>query len=164
MLSPVSSSVVSILFLSFQTVFNPESTQKAVYQGCVESLLIHLFDGQNASVFAYGPTGAGERRTISNAWWSLSFGPSLEISSPCLKAKRTPFLGPLQILASFQDVWGTFVRYAKGSCVHPAASRNRSTLTFHSLTLKFTKKRSALSSAPSLLAYSILLVNHPIFP
>jgi len=40
-------------------VFSPNSTQSEVYSHCVEPLLCRVMNGQNASVFAYGPTGSG---------------------------------------------------------------------------------------------------------
>ena len=43
----------------FETVFGPDATQAVVYNECVEPLLARALNGQNASVFAYGPTGAG---------------------------------------------------------------------------------------------------------
>jgi len=40
-------------------VFGPNSSQAEVYSNCVEPLLCRVLNGQNASVFAYGPTGSG---------------------------------------------------------------------------------------------------------
>lgn len=50
---------VSNFFNRFEHVFGPESTQEQVYLRCVRPLLSRVMDGQNASVFAYGPTGSG---------------------------------------------------------------------------------------------------------
>ena len=46
-------------FPRFCTVYNDTSTQQKIFSECVEPLLSNAFDGQNVSVFAYGPTGAG---------------------------------------------------------------------------------------------------------
>jgi len=43
----------------FARVFGPTSSQAEVYNHCVEPLLSRILNGQNASVFAYGPTGSG---------------------------------------------------------------------------------------------------------
>lgn len=48
----------------FCSVFNETSTQKAIFTECVEPLLTNAFQGQNVSVFAYGPTGAGKTHTM----------------------------------------------------------------------------------------------------
>ena len=40
-------------------MFGPSSSQAEVYSHCVEPLLCRVMNGQNASVFAYGPTGSG---------------------------------------------------------------------------------------------------------
>lgn len=36
-----------------------DSTQQQIYQDCVKPLLSKAVNGQNVSIFAYGPTGAG---------------------------------------------------------------------------------------------------------
>ena len=40
-------------------MFGPNSSQAEVYSHCVQPLLCRVLNGQNASVFAYGPTGSG---------------------------------------------------------------------------------------------------------
>lgn len=40
-------------------MFGPRASQEYVYETCVRPLLTHVLQGQNASVFAYGPTGSG---------------------------------------------------------------------------------------------------------
>ncbi|KAH8830217.1 P-loop containing nucleoside triphosphate hydrolase protein [Flagelloscypha sp. PMI_526] len=49
----------------FDKVFNHESRQQDVYDGTAQPLLKGLFDGYNATVFAYGATGCGKTHTIS---------------------------------------------------------------------------------------------------
>ena len=46
--------------LRFESVFDPSTSQKLIYEKQVKPLLEHTVNGRNASVFAYGPTGAGE--------------------------------------------------------------------------------------------------------
>ena len=59
---------MTFMFLSrFASVFGADSTQKCVYDGCVRPILNNILKGKNASVFAYGPTGAGEWG-VSNRW------------------------------------------------------------------------------------------------
>lgn len=41
---------------TFDEVFAPKSTQEEVYTTCVESLVKSVFEGYNATVFAYGQT------------------------------------------------------------------------------------------------------------
>ncbi|XP_077996007.1 kinesin-like protein KIF22 [Glandiceps talaboti] len=49
---------------SFDAFHTEESSQEDVYTQSVEPLLKHTLEGQNASVFAYGPTGAGKTYTM----------------------------------------------------------------------------------------------------
>ncbi|XP_044129792.1 kinesin-like protein KIF22 isoform X1 [Bufo gargarizans] len=44
--------------------YGDNATQCEIYNGSVYPLLPHLLVGQNASVFAYGPTGAGKTHTM----------------------------------------------------------------------------------------------------
>ncbi|XP_044158778.1 kinesin-like protein KIF22 isoform X2 [Bufo gargarizans] len=44
--------------------YGDNATQREIYTGSVYPLLPHLLVGQNASVFAYGPTGAGKTYTM----------------------------------------------------------------------------------------------------
>uniref|UniRef100_A0A8C5WHZ3 Kinesin-like protein n=1 Tax=Leptobrachium leishanense TaxID=445787 RepID=A0A8C5WHZ3_9ANUR len=48
----------------FDAFYGTESTQREVYTGSVYPILSNLLTGQNASVFAYGPTGAGKTHTM----------------------------------------------------------------------------------------------------
>uniref|UniRef100_A0A8C9PM86 Kinesin-like protein n=1 Tax=Spermophilus dauricus TaxID=99837 RepID=A0A8C9PM86_SPEDA len=44
----------------FDAFYGEKSSQQDIYAGSVQPILRHLLEGQNASVLAYGPTGAGE--------------------------------------------------------------------------------------------------------
>ncbi|XP_071944163.1 kinesin-like protein KIF22-A [Antedon mediterranea] len=48
----------------FDTVHNDAATQEDVYKSSVESFSKQILIGQNASIFAYGPTGAGKTHTM----------------------------------------------------------------------------------------------------
>ncbi|KAM4698308.1 kinesin-like protein KIF22 [Rhinophrynus dorsalis] len=48
----------------FDAFYGESSSQREIYTGSVFSILPHLLVGQNASVFAYGPTGAGKTHTM----------------------------------------------------------------------------------------------------
>ncbi|XP_074053390.1 kinesin-like protein KIF22 isoform X2 [Macrotis lagotis] len=48
----------------FDAFFGETSTQQDIYVGFVQPILRHLMNGQNASVLAYGPTGAGKTYTM----------------------------------------------------------------------------------------------------
>ncbi|XP_021022689.1 kinesin-like protein KIF22 isoform X2 [Mus caroli] len=48
----------------FDAFYGEKSTQQEVYVGSVQPILRHLLEGQNASVLAYGPTGAGKTHTM----------------------------------------------------------------------------------------------------
>ncbi|XP_068099907.1 kinesin-like protein KIF22 [Hyperolius riggenbachi] len=48
----------------FDAFYGDKSTQREIYTGSVFPILSHLLIGQNASVFAYGPTGAGKTHTM----------------------------------------------------------------------------------------------------
>ncbi|XP_050808306.1 kinesin-like protein KIF22 [Gopherus flavomarginatus] len=48
----------------FDTFYGDQATQHDIYTGSVQPVLCHLLEGQNASVLAYGPTGAGKTHTM----------------------------------------------------------------------------------------------------
>ncbi|XP_074920840.1 kinesin-like protein KIF22 [Chelonoidis abingdonii] len=48
----------------FDTIYGDQATQQDIYSGSVQPVLCHLLEGQNASVLAYGPTGAGKTHTM----------------------------------------------------------------------------------------------------
>ncbi|XP_059573788.1 kinesin-like protein KIF22 isoform X2 [Alligator mississippiensis] len=48
----------------FDTFYGDTATQQDVYCSSVQPILHHLLQGQNASVLAYGPTGAGKTHTM----------------------------------------------------------------------------------------------------
>ncbi|XP_033627005.1 kinesin-like protein KIF22 [Asterias rubens] len=49
---------------SFDAFFDAASKQEDVYKKCVEPLMDKILNGQNVSIFAYGPTGAGKTHTM----------------------------------------------------------------------------------------------------
>jgi len=59
-------SAVTGVFFRFARVFGPNSSQAEVYSHCVHPLLCRVMNGQNASVFAYGPTGSGMKNITNN--------------------------------------------------------------------------------------------------
>ncbi|KAK3083722.1 hypothetical protein FSP39_002014 [Pinctada imbricata] len=48
----------------FGAVYDKSSTQQQVYTDCVRPKLLKTLNGQNVSIFAYGPTGAGKTHTM----------------------------------------------------------------------------------------------------
>ncbi|KAF7659519.1 hypothetical protein LDENG_00296010 [Lucifuga dentata] len=48
----------------FDVFHGEKTTQQEVFLSSVKPILPHLLNGQNASVFAYGPTGAGKTHTM----------------------------------------------------------------------------------------------------
>ncbi|KAF6734644.1 Kinesin-like protein KIF22 [Oryzias melastigma] len=48
----------------FDAFHGPKTTQQEVFLSSVKPILSHVLNGQNASVFAYGPTGAGKTHTM----------------------------------------------------------------------------------------------------
>ncbi|XP_008312821.1 kinesin-like protein KIF22 [Cynoglossus semilaevis] len=48
----------------FDSFHGEETTQQEVFLTSVKPILSHVLNGQNASVFAYGPTGAGKTHTM----------------------------------------------------------------------------------------------------
>ncbi|XP_071318104.1 kinesin-like protein KIF22 [Trachinotus anak] len=48
----------------FDVFHGEQTTQKEVFLSSVKPILPHILNGQNASVFAYGPTGAGKTHTM----------------------------------------------------------------------------------------------------
>lgn len=51
--------VVVVIVFSFDVFHGEQTRQQEVFLSSVKPILPHIFNGQNASVFAYGPTGAG---------------------------------------------------------------------------------------------------------
>ncbi|KAL0220629.1 hypothetical protein RCL1_000483 [Eukaryota sp. TZLM3-RCL] len=49
---------------AFDRVYNSEATQLEVYEGTAKELINDIFQGFNATVFAYGATGAGKTHTM----------------------------------------------------------------------------------------------------
>ncbi|KAJ8923180.1 hypothetical protein NQ315_001734, partial [Exocentrus adspersus] len=49
---------------TFDVVFGEDSTQEEVYKITTKSLVKDILNGYNATVFAYGPTGAGKTHTM----------------------------------------------------------------------------------------------------
>ncbi|XP_041038106.1 kinesin-like protein KIF22 isoform X1 [Carcharodon carcharias] len=49
---------------NFDAFYGDDSSQQEIYMGSVKPILSHVLNGQNASVFAYGPTGAGKTHTM----------------------------------------------------------------------------------------------------
>ncbi|KAI3365687.1 hypothetical protein L3Q82_010770 [Scortum barcoo] len=49
---------------SFDAFHGEQTTQQEVFLSSVKPILPHILAGQNASVFAYGPTGAGKTHTM----------------------------------------------------------------------------------------------------
>lgn len=49
----------------FDRIFDENVTQEEVYEGTTKGLLDNVFDGYNATVFAYGATGCGKTHTIT---------------------------------------------------------------------------------------------------
>ena len=41
-------------------MYDGRSGQREIFEACVRPLLVHTLRGENVSIFAYGPTGAGE--------------------------------------------------------------------------------------------------------
>nr|XP_056719088.1 kinesin-like protein KIF22 [Euleptes europaea] len=48
----------------FDAFYGETATQNDIYVGSVQPVLSHLLEGQNASILAYGPTGAGKTHTM----------------------------------------------------------------------------------------------------
>ncbi|XP_054849372.1 kinesin-like protein KIF22 [Eublepharis macularius] len=48
----------------FDAFYGEKATQNDIYVGSVQPVLCHLLEGQNASILAYGPTGAGKTHTM----------------------------------------------------------------------------------------------------
>ncbi|XP_053109829.1 kinesin-like protein KIF21A isoform X8 [Hemicordylus capensis] len=53
---------------TFDYVFDIESQQEEIYKECIEKLIEGCFEGYNATVFAYGQTGAGKTYTMGTGF------------------------------------------------------------------------------------------------
>ncbi|XP_071503279.1 kinesin-like protein KIF22 [Diadema antillarum] len=52
------------IHFDFDACFDQRASQRSIHERCVRPLLSHVLNGQNASVFAYGPTGTGKTFTM----------------------------------------------------------------------------------------------------
>lgn len=52
------------LTMDFDSVFDMESENQTVYEGCMKPLVGSVMDGYNSSIFVYGATGAGKTHTM----------------------------------------------------------------------------------------------------
>lgn len=52
---------------AFDHAFGPHASQRQLYEHCVSELLESCFEGFNATVVAYGPTGSGKSYTLGTA-------------------------------------------------------------------------------------------------
>ncbi|KAL8594498.1 hypothetical protein ACOMHN_024943 [Nucella lapillus] len=48
----------------FSSVYDRSSGQREIFEACMRPLLGHAVNGENVSIFAYGPTGAGKTYTM----------------------------------------------------------------------------------------------------
>lgn len=53
---------------TFDYVFDIDSQQEQIYTQCIEKLIEGCFEGYNATVFAYGQTGAGKTYTMGTGF------------------------------------------------------------------------------------------------
>ncbi len=49
---------------TFDTVFNPDTTQREVYEQTAKPAIMSLLEGYNSTIFAYGQTGTGKTFTM----------------------------------------------------------------------------------------------------
>ena len=60
-----------ILNVHIQVLHN--TSQEDVYSSCVRKLVTRVLDGYNATILAYGQTGAGKTHTMTGPGTSLNF-------------------------------------------------------------------------------------------
>ena len=57
-----------VLFHRFDKVFSDDAAQSKIYED-VKSLVPNVLNGQNATIFGYGPTGAGTLSLKPLEWY-----------------------------------------------------------------------------------------------
>jgi len=62
---PASPNCANCDLFSFDAFHDEQTTQQGVFVANVKPILSHILRGQNASVFAYGPTGAGRASSLT---------------------------------------------------------------------------------------------------
>lgn len=78
---------------AFDLVFDVDSTQTEVYDGCVASLLDGCMQGYNATILAYGQTGSGKTHTMGTGQAQLA---SADVEGITPKVIRNSFALLLQ--------------------------------------------------------------------
>ena len=76
---------------SFDAVYPPSASQESIYNEWVEPLVHGCFSGYNATVLAYGQTGAGIIQAVYQTVWTYLFEePGLSPAPKLIDLNRNP--------------------------------------------------------------------------
>ncbi|BFZ19092.1 hypothetical protein BsWGS_22131 [Bradybaena similaris] len=79
----------------FSSVYDESTTQSDIFNDCVQPLLNSTLKGQNVSIFAYGPTGAGKTHTMLGVMSDPGIIPRVVRSLfSCIQERETASRGP----------------------------------------------------------------------
>lgn len=95
---------------TFNRIFKEETTQAAMYEGSMRTLVEGALDGYNGCIFAYGQTGAGKTYTMSGNLdgdedgYGLVPRTALELFRLARKATESNFSFRLSVLEIYNEV------------------------------------------------------------
>ncbi|KAK7241302.1 microtubule motor protein [Aureococcus anophagefferens] len=111
---------------AFDYVFDEEDRQLAVYNRTTKFLIQGVLDGFNATVFAYGQTGAGKTFTMIGSHEEPGIAPrgnrtsTFSSSAKPKSIRKARARREIKVTVSFLEVYNENIRDLLGSCEDPA--------------------------------------------
>ncbi|KAH8095176.1 hypothetical protein JL720_2454 [Aureococcus anophagefferens] len=111
---------------AFDYVFDEEDRQLAVYNRTTKFLIQGVLDGFNATVFAYGQTGAGKTFTMIGSHEEPGIAPrghrtsKFSSSATSKSIRKARARREIKVTVSFLEVYNENIRDLLGSCEDPA--------------------------------------------
>ena len=93
---------------AFDHVFPPTATQSQVYQATAARLIARVLDGYNATVFAYGATGAGKTHTMIGT--AAQPGVMVQTMHDLFAGMRQRETGKYEVNVSYMEVYNEQIR------------------------------------------------------
>ncbi|KAF7728504.1 hypothetical protein EC973_006057 [Apophysomyces ossiformis] len=91
------------LKFSFASCYSEKATQKDIFENDVRPLVQRVFDGYDATIFAYGVTGSGKTYTMDGVRHEPGIIP--RVADYLFQAKHSPRISDLQITMSYMEIF-----------------------------------------------------------